>query len=641
MAVEKMRYLNVYGPEPQLLRALAAILVSDCFEPDDKQNLGKLISIEANKSQPISLQPEGELAKFDESEMREIIANNLKQYEQATSQVNKRRTELENEINIYNKAKLLLVHMSDVDIDLDELFKINYLKIRIGRLPKEGYTRLEYYAEKKLEFTDYFNLSIYDTDGENYWGIYFTTVDRVKEVDELFASVHFERMRIPEFVHGDPEQALGAIEDKIVTLQKELDGLKDPEKVVDPKQQELLEKMKNWLAFIDQLHDLEQYVLIFDDTFYISGFVPEDSVKKFQVEIESVQGMKIKEASANEENSLPVDPPIKLKNNWFAKPYEMFTTMYGLPTYHDIDPTFIVSILYSVLYGIMFADLGQGIVLGLFGYFYMYKRKQMPIGAILARAGFFSAIFGFLFGSVFGYENWLDGVWSALGFEQKPIEVLSPDGIAIILLSSIAIGVAVISFAIILGIISKLRRGLVGQAITSPNGLAGLVFYLAIIALLADKVALKIGFSSNIFYIILGVIVPIVVMYIQEPLTELINGEKPHITSISDLLVTGFFELFVTMLEFVSNTVSFLRVGGFVLAHAGMMLAVSTLAQLAGAASPVVMIIGNIFVIVLEGLIVGIQALRLDYYELFSRFYDADGVAFKPVVLKPSSAETE
>lgn len=634
MAVEKMEYLSVYGKDEQLLRALAAILSSDCFEPDDKQTLGKLLSSQDIIYEPLPVEAKSPLAGMEESEVRGIVSDHLKKYEEEVARVNKKRTTLENEINSYQKAKVLLQHMTTLDIDFDDLFHIDYIKIRIGRLPKEGYTRLLYYAEKELDFTKYFNFSVYDVDGDDYWGIYFVTRDKAKEIDELFNSVHFERMRVPEFVHGDPEHALTSIENKITQLQKELEELKEPSDVGSGKEREMLSTMKNWLSFMDQLHDMERYVIVLDNTFYIAGFVPEDSVEKFKEIIMTIDGVEIKQASVQEEDKLPVSPPIKLKNNWFAKPYEMFTTMYGLPSYHDIDPTFIVSVLYSVLYGIMFADFGQGIILALFGYFYMYKKRQMPIGAILARAGVFSALFGFLFGSVFGYEGAFDGVWTALGFAQRPIDVLSPNGITQVLICSVAIGVVVIIFAITLGIISKLKRGFKGEAVTSANGVAGLVFYIGIVGLLVDKVVLKNGFSSNIAYILLTIVLPLLVMYVQEPLAEVIDGKKPHIESVSDLLVGGFFELFVTILEFVSNTVSFLRVGGFVLAHAGMMSVVSTLAQMAGGASVVVMILGNIFIIVLEGLIVGIQALRLNYYELFSRFYDADGVPFKPVALK-------
>ena len=93
--------------------------------------------------------------------------------------------------------------------------------------------------------------------------------------------------------------------------------------------------------------------------------------------------------------------------------------------------------------------------------------------------------------------------------------------------------------------------------------------------------------------------------------------------------VEGFFELFEVVLSYITNTVSFLRVGGFILSHAGMMLVVNTLMEsAAGASSILILVLGNIFVMVLEGLIVGIQVLRLEFYEMFSRYYEGNGIAF-------------
>ncbi len=147
------------------------------------------------------------------------------------------------------------------------------------------------------------------------------------------------------------------------------------------------------------------------------------------------------------------------------------------------------------------------------------------------------------------------------------------------------------------------------------------------------------GIAFQLWYVLLLILLPLLVMYMQEPLSHLISTGKLHVESVSDLFVGGFFELFVVMLEFLANTVSFLRVGGFVLAHAGFMTVVMTLADMAGALAPIVVVIGNIFVLCLEGLIVGIQALRLNYYEVFSRFFDADGEPFEPLRILPDTVE--
>ena len=112
--------------------------------------------------------------------------------------------------------------------------------------------------------------------------------------------------------------------------------------------------------------------------------------------------------------------------------------------------------------------------------------------------------------------------------------------------------------------------------------------------------------------------------------------DKPNATkekkSVGNMIVEGFIELFETCLSYLTNTMSFLRVGGFILSHAGMMLVVNVLAgSELSAGSIIVQILGNLFVIGMEGFIVGIQVLRLEFYELFGRFYVSDGKEFTPL----------
>jgi V/A-type H+-transporting ATPase subunit I len=109
-------------------------------------------------------------------------------------------------------------------------------------------------------------------------------------------------------------------------------------------------------------------------------------------------------------------------------------------------------------------------------------------------------------------------------------------------------------------------------------------------------------------------------------------SEEEEDMTIGGFIVENFFEMFEFLLSYVSNTMSFLRVGGFVLSHAGMMLVVMTLLNMsATAAKPFTLVIGNLFVMAMEGMIVAIQIIRLEFYEIFSRFYESDGKEFEPI----------
>ena len=106
-------------------------------------------------------------------------------------------------------------------------------------------------------------------------------------------------------------------------------------------------------------------------------------------------------------------------------------------------------------------------------------------------------------------------------------------------------------------------------------------------------------------------------------------------------IAQSFFELFEVLLSYFSNTLSFVRIGAFAVSHAAMMEVVLMLAGAeAGSPNWIVVVIGNIIVCGMEGLIVGIQVLRLEYYELFSRFYKGTGKEFIPFLYRSKKTKT-
>ena len=176
------------------------------------------------------------------------------------------------------------------------------------------------------------------------------------------------------------------------------------------------------------------------------------------------------------------------------------------------------------------------------------------------------------------------------------------------------------------------------KALFGPNGIAGLVFYATLCIGIASIFVLNVNIF-NIFTILFLIVVPIVLMFLAEPLGKLVMKDKywkPE--SWGEYCLQNFFEMFESLLSYLSNTMSFLRVGAFVMVHAGMMEVVFTLVGLLGGAGSIggilVLIFGNLFVIALEGLLVSIQTLRLEFYEMFSRFYSGSGRPYNPVTLR-------
>ena len=253
----------------------------------------------------------------------------------------------------------------------------------------------------------------------------------------------------------------------------------------------------------------------------------------------------------------------------------------------------------------------------------------MELGKILVPCGIASMCFGFVFGSVFGYEDMLDPVYHALGWSGKPLSVM--DSINTVLLVAIAIGVGLMVVAMLLNIYACIRRKHFGEAIFSQNGVVGLCMYLAGANLASGFMNGPAPLPNSVSGILLAVCA--VLLMLKEIPIGIIDKHpdwKPD--SIMDFLLQNIFELLEYVLSYLSNTVSFLRVGAFVLVHAGMMMVVFSLAG--ESENLFVIILGNVLVIALEGLLTGIQALRLEYYEMFSRFYEGGGRPFVPVTLK-------
>lgn len=205
-----------------------------------------------------------------------------------------------------------------------------------------------------------------------------------------------------------------------------------------------------------------------------------------------------------------VTPPTLLKNNAFFKPFEFFVKMYGLPSYNEIDPTPLVALSYILMFGIMFGDLGQGAVLAIGG-FLLYKFKKIDLAAIISLAGVSSMIFGCVFGSVFGYEDIINHP-----FTVHPMENIMP-----VLLATVSLGCVIITIAMIYNIANGIKTKKYGKVFFEQNGLAGLVFYWAVII----GIVLLFIKGINLFTVVYNtifIVIPLILVFAKEPLTRFI-----------------------------------------------------------------------------------------------------------------------
>ncbi len=272
------------------------------------------------------------------------------------------------------------------------------------------------------------------------------------------------------------------------------------------------------------------------------------------------------------------------------------------------------------MFGMMFGDVGHGLILMIVGAI-IYFTKKMDIAGIGIMCGASSILFGFLYGSIFGNEEVL-----------TPLYANPMHNIMTMFIASIIFGVVVIIIAMSINIINAVKSGKLKEILFDRNGITGMVFYFGVI--IFASVMLLTGETITSYIFIIGFfILPIILMFLKEPLHNLLAGKKalPEKEK-GTFFVEAFFEVFEALLSFLSNTLSFIRLGAFALSHAGLSLAVWSVYRLIDGqiGGIIALILGNILIIVLEGLVVGIQGMRLEYYELFSRFFNGEGREFRP-----------
>lgn len=649
MGIEKMSQLSIEGDLNQIERALMICCDSRNFQiteiPDRasgavEQNpwFGTYEKLRST-AQALGITPQ--LCKYDgiSLDTPEQFSQRVEEIAQGVNKIRSDHEEMSASIMELRQTDAFVKHLLGLNVSFKDLFGLKYVKLRIGRMPTDNLQKLDYYVNRCIHFIPF------DRKPDWVWGIYLTPTDSAEFADSLMKSLFFERIHLPDYLDQDAkttdEILVHAIDDE-EKLDQELE--KQLTEYGSAHREEILSLLSALKARSD-CFELRKKALISGGRFSFSGYCPTRLTKELAAslgELDSVQVVIVPVSAKNP----PGDVPVKLRNNAVFRPFEMFVKMYGLPAYGSFDPTPYVAVTYCLMFGIMFGDVGQGLLVSLLG-LVLSKFTRNGLAPIMTRIGLFSAAFGVLYGSVFGIETLItpffhrEAIWRFLGYTRQPESIFQ--AATTLLIVALMIGIVLIVLSMLFNTILNFRRKKFGEALFSVNGVAGLVFYISLVAAAVGTLM----FGADMFnpaYVICLLVLPLVLIFFKHPLSNLISGVKPaEKTSVGNFIIENFIELFEAALSFLSNTMSYLRIGGFVLSHAGMMLVV---AQLAGTNTPgaeitvstvIVYIIGNLVVMGIEGLLVGIQVLRLEFYEIFNRFYDGSGKDFRPVEIKFSS----
>ncbi len=616
------QYLSKY--EIQLENALSELKTVGSLRPFLETNPYKgELQTASQLMERIQSLPDGSVAK--KVSLPEAVSI-VQELESQLTDLNEKKEKLEHQASVLSVSMNNVIPFANLNYDLKDLLHFKYVKFRFGRMPHDYYQKFMTYVYNTIDTV----VHTCQEDADYVWIVYFVPEALCDKIDAIYASLHFERFFLADEYEGTPVEATHELEKQLARTNEEI-------REINAQISATLENRKADLAAAFQ--KLKTYSTNFDvrkmaactkhdeHTFFIlCGWMSETDAEAFQKEI-AQDGNSFCFVENNHDNIFS-KPPTKLKNPKLFKPFEMFIRMYGLPSYDEFDPTMILGLTYSFLFGFMFGDVGQGLCL-LIGGFLLYRAKKMNLAAIISCCGFFSTIFGFLFGSVFGFENILEPIWLHPKSAMTKLPFIG--NLNTVFVVAVAMGMFIVLMTMVLNVINSLRTHDVEKAWFDTNGVAGIVFYGALTAtvfLYMSGHALPATMVLVIMFLL-----PLLAIFFKEPLTALVEKKAKVMPEEKGMFfVQGFFELFEVLLSYFSNTLSFVRVGAFAVSHAAMMEVVLMLAGAEAGGNPnwLVIILGNLFVCGMEGLIVGIQVLRLEYYELFSRFYKGTGREFKP-----------
>ncbi len=513
---------------------------------------------------------------------------------------------------------------------LDSLRNLSQLHIEAGELDEESFVR----ARQTLADDAIFIPS----NEKATHTLVVTTRKKHYAVNDALSKFGFKRFELPEISASSVASEREQLEARLSELRRQINDAR----------LSIVALGENYggplLAIRKQLHGLlaiRQAQGLFGQSrqlYCISGWVPESDMGKLQEVVDKTTDgtgiiERIPAAEITDEELAAQSVPVQLSENNLTKPFRMLVTNFGVPNYHELDPSFFVGITFLVMFGYMFGDLGQGAVLAGLGVWMHFKRSfsktTHDFGALLLWCGISAMVFGVLYGSVFGNEELLHHLW----ISPSPLH----SDIPTLLITSVGIGVVFLSVALIINIFNRFRARKFFEGTFDKYGILGLLFYWMCLI-----VALKVAITGTIGTVTLAILLtPLVLIFLAHPVHNLIKhrsvGGKEGATAV---IIGSCVEILETLTGYLSGTLSFVRVGAYAISHAALCLAIYTIMQMfdnsvgGTAASWAINIVGNIIIIAFEGMVAAIQCIRLEYYEMFSRFFQGGGVPYKPFKLK-------
>ncbi len=589
----------------------------------------RILAIMATLSMDEGKPAKKEFDQFADAEkIRPTVEEIEKEVKHTSEQMNAQNKKVEQLEGIIRQ----LEPVNDIDLDVSALRNSRYLFSMLGLIPAANIERLQTSLERIPNV--FFTLR----EGSHQSVVWLTGSQNNADILQRAArSAYLNPLVLPEEYKGTPKAIIQALKKEMEDTQN---NLKETREVIVGHHDTYIKQLQSLIWDVRTSRMLADAIMRFGQlryTYLIVGWVPKKYLDSFVQRVKAVSKEAIIEAYPTKRGGDNQAVPVALDNPRVMGPFQGLVTTYGRPLYGEIDPTLLITIMFPLLYGAMFGDLGQGLVLAAIGWLLMSRKvkalKSMAgLGGVILACGLVAAFFGALYGSFFGFDTVIPALW------MHPLE-----NIMSILKVSIGFGVILLNIALFLGIYNAYVARNWGRFFFANTGVAGILLYWGLLGMVVSVGGSFLGVSiplpSTIFLVML--VVGGLVVATSEVWIRLVEGHRPLIEGgIATYGIQAFFELFESFVSYLSNSLSFVRVGAFAVAHGGLSSAFFVLAAMAGGTHSVgywiVLIIGNIFITGFEGLIVGIQTMRLSYYEMFSKFFTGGGTRYEPLALYPS-----
>lgn len=528
-------------------------------------------------------------------------------------------------------------HYRGFDIPLTGLDKFSFLYFVTGSLPAQNLEGLE------REIGDNAALLPLAQQKGRQRLFAITTRQGQSALDDTLSQAGFQREALPVADDSTVDRVSEEAEKEQEELTKELDQISGKLREIGTELAPALAEVEEFVNVEGRILEASQKFPRTEMTVLISGWVPAGDVAALKQRMEEITGGRYVLEAEHPDTSAGEEVPILLRHSWFLRPFEMLISAYSLPNYHELEPTLFVALSYIVMFGMMFGDAGHGAVLATCGLIALIKagrsKKTQDVGVLLVSVGLSSVIFGVIYGSYFGiealkhYALWHDPL------EGDPIQLMY---------GAIGLGIVMISIGLILNVVNRFRKGDIIGGILDKFGLVGLLFYWGALAILLYGATIR-SWGLMGVCVVLFLAVPIIGWSVKEPLEHLMSsksgGHGGAHGGMAGAIIESCVGAFEAILSYLANTISFVRLAAYAMSHAALLFAAFMVAEeVRGSAgggvwSLLVIIFGNLIAIVLEGVIASVQALRLEYYEFFGKFFSGGGEPFEPFRLAPGGAE--